>query len=302
MSPKVIFFEKSALALAISVFSAYFARAAENHVDSLVEEIVTNVAKVKAADPGAVPMAFWDFDGTVICGDITLGHSVDGRVAYDGLFVKACENGFSAILKDRAAAERFVAVDYPKMGEGIGRWLSWPLLGQVFHGADAAELESFSSQYAKTTLRRWFFSSSIKIMRELEKAGVENYIISGSPDVFVKAAGAEAGIDRLRSLGIRQRVAGGRLTSQLEYPLSMNEGKVECLREIVTACPGGVAVAAFGNSYWTDGPFMRYVATNPLPGGAKGRALMINGGTPPKGYEGLFRCVTQDETRGGVEK
>ena len=58
MSPKVLFFEKSALALAISVFSAYFARAAENHVDSLVEEIVANVAKVKAADPGAVPMAF----------------------------------------------------------------------------------------------------------------------------------------------------------------------------------------------------------------------------------------------------
>lgn len=299
MSPKVIFFEKSALALAISVFSAYFARAAENHVDSLVEEIVANVAKVKAADPGAVPMAFWDFDGTVICGDITLGHSVDGRVAYDGLFVKACENGFSAVLKDRAAAERFVAADYPKMGEEIGRWLSWPLLGQVFHGADAAELESFSSQYAKTTLRRWFFSSSIKIMRELEKAGVENYIISGSPDVFVKAAGAEAGIDRLRSLGIRQRVAGGRLTVQLEYPLSMNEGKVECLREIMNARPGARAVAAFGNSYWTDGPFMRYVVSTPLPGGAKAVALMINGGKPEPGYEGLFRLARQRETIGG---
>ena len=59
-----------------------------------------------------------------------------------------------------------------------------------------------------------------------------------------------------------------------------------------------VAVAAFGNSYWTDGPFLRYVVTQPLPGGAKGTAVMVNGSGDDAGYRGFFRCVTQDEICG----
>lgn len=271
-------------------------------MDEVVREVLETVARVKAAEPAAVPMAFWDFDGTIIKGDISVGHSEDGREVYKGLFVQAAAAGFSTRFADGAGAEKYLTGDYEKLGTTVGRWLSWPSLGQSFHGADAERLEAFCRRYCEATLKAWYFASSLRILRALEAAGVENYIISASPDVFVKAAGIAAGVPRARATGIRQRVAGGRLTSQLEYPLAMNEGKVECLREIVTACPGGVAVAAFGNSYWTDGPFMRYVATNPLPGGAKGRALMINGGTPPKGYEGLFRCVTQDETQGGVKK
>ena len=71
---------------------------------------------------------------------------------------------------------------------------------------------------------------------------------------------------------------------------------LENVRKLKTARPNAVAVAAFGNSYWTDGPFMRYVAVNRLPGGSKGVALMINGGEPPEEYKGLFRCVEQSKT------
>ena len=51
----------------------------------------------------------------------------------------------------------------------------------------------------------------------------------------------------------------------------------------------------------TDGPFMRYVAECRLPGGAKAVAMMINGGTPPPEYAGMFRLVEQRET-GAVKK
>lgn len=271
-------------------------RAGEAHVEEIIRTVLDNVAKVKAVSPGAVPMAFWDFDGTVIDGDIAVGHKEDGREVYHGMTVEGVEAGFSSVFADKAAVDRFFASDYPEMGKTLGRWLSWPSLGQIFHGADALRLEGCLRRYAESTLKRWYFTSTLRILRALEKAGVENHIVSGSPDVFVKAAAAVAGIPRTHAVGIRLRIAGGRLTTQLEYPLSMNEGKVECVREILDACPGSVPVAAFGNSYWTDGPFMRYVATTPLPGGAKGTALMINGGTPPKGYEGLFRCVTQSES------
>jgi phosphoserine phosphatase len=242
-------------------------------------------------------MAFWDFDGTIIKGDISVGLYENGKEIYAGLFEKAADAGFTSRFADGPAASQFIKTDYRKMGNIVGKWLSWPSLGQLFHGADADKLEEFCRRYAETKLKGWYFASSMKILRALDAAGVENHIVSGSPDLFVKGAGAVAGIPRARALGIRQRIAGGRVTTKLVYPLSMNEGKVECIRETLTACPQAVAVAAFGNSYWTDGPFMRYVVTTPLPGGAKATALMINGGEVPAEYAGLFRCVTQDEVQ-----
>ena len=62
----------------------------------------------------------------------------------------------------------------------------------------------------------------------------------------------------------------------------------------------GIAIAAFGNSYRSDGAFLRYVATQPsLPGGAAGTAVMINGGKTVKGYTEHFITVSQSETAGG---
>ncbi len=78
------------------------------------------------------------------------------------------------------------------------------------------------------------------------------------------------------------------------------EGKVENVRSIVLSRPNGVAIAAFGNSYSTDGAFLRYISTQPsLPGGAKGTAVMINGGRNVPGYTEHFITVSQSETVGG---
>ena len=89
------------------------------------------------------------------------------------------------------------------------------------------------------------------------------------------------------------------ITSRAVHPLPMGEGKVENVRGLVLARPHGVAVAAFGNSYPTDGAFLRYVATQPsLPGGAKGTAVMINGVDAMPGYSEHFIKVEQDAVVG----
>ena len=291
---------KTILFLVSTIFASLFtidSVAAENHADAIVSKILSCVAKVKAADPNAIPMAFWDFDGTIIKGDITTGW-IDEKEAYSGLFRACVEAGFSGILHTSADVDSFLYDTYPKM-KALSRYIAWPALGQIFAGADEAALEAFCRRHTESTLRPWVFSSSETILRALEKAGVENYIISGSPDIFVKGACECAGVPRSRAVGLRQRISGGRLSMQLEYPLSMNEGKIETIREIVNAKSHAYAVAAFGNSYWTDGPFMRYVATHPLPGGASGVSIMINGGATPVEYKGLFELVVQSDTVGG---
>ena len=284
--------------LVFASFGLYALAGTEKHADGIVADILAEVAKLKAADPQAVPIAFWDFDGTVIKGDISTGLVEDGRETYPGLVRVAVEAGFSPIYRGPAGATKFLYDDYERMKD-FGRFLAWPAIGQMFHGASVRDLGALCRSHADRVLKPWVFASSQKMIDALAKAGVESQIVSGSPDVFVKNASHIANIPSERAVGIRQKVVGGHLSTELVYPLSMNEGKIEVIREVLQARPHAVAVAAFGNSYWTDGPFLRYIATQPaLPGGAKGLAVMINGDKAVGGYTEFFRCVDQTETCG----
>ena len=292
-----------------TLFIAFAAFAAacfgeEDHADGIVERVLENVAKVKAACPQAVPMAFWDFDGTIIRGDISEGvEIVDGRSVklYKGLIERTIEAGLNSVYPAQGGWEQFWDRDYPRLEE-IGRWVSWPFIAQMYHGQSAAEIDEFCKAECEKVYRKWYFASSMKIWRALEKAGVENYVVSASPEIFVRNAAKSLGVPSWRCRGIRVEIDGGRITPKVVYPLPNGEGKVENVRELVLARPNGVAVAAFGNSYSTDAAFMRYVATQPsLPGGAKGTAVMINGGAAQPGYTEHFITVVQKDTVDGVE-
>jgi len=47
------------------------------------------------------------------------------------------------------------------------------------------------------------------------------------------------------------------------------------------------AIGGFGNSYNTDGPFLAWIARQALPAGSP-VVVMINGGSAPPEYAGLF--------------
>ncbi len=272
--------------------------AAEDHADSFVQDVLAVAAKVKSADPSAVPMAFWDFDGTIIKGDVSEGLVKDGVKLYKGLVEETIDAGLSSVYPADGGWQRYSERDYPLLN-GIGRWLAWPYNAQIYHGLRSVEMDAFCVKKFDAVYRHWYFTASLKMMKALEAAGVENYVVSASPEVFVRNAAKTLGLPRERFNAIRVAEDGGRITTRIEYPIPLGEGKVEVVRRVVLARPHGVAVAGFGNSYSTDGAFLRYIATQHLPGGAEGLSLMINGGVPKPGYEGLFRCVLQDETASG---
>ena len=272
--------------------------AAESHADGVIARVLENVAKLKAAQPDAVPMAFWDFDGTIIKGDISEGLDEDGVQRFKGLIQRTIEEGLCTVYPADGGWDRYLKHDYPRMKE-IGRWLAWPYNAQIYYGQSAARLDAFCEAECERVYRKWYFASSMKIMRALESAGVENYVVSASPELFVKNTAKTLGLPQCRLRGIRVAVDGDMVTTKVVHPVPSGEGTVENVREFVLARPGGVAVAAFGNSYSTDGAFLRYVATQPsLPGGAKGTAVMINGGKVVPGYTEHFITVTQDEVEG----
>ena len=265
--------------------------------DDVIAKVTANVAKLKAADPQAVPMAFWDFDGTIIKGDVSEGLEEDGKVLFKGLIQRTIEEGFSPVYA-RNEFDRYAKEDYPRLRQ-LGYWLAWPFNAQIYEGVEAAKIDAFCRNEYAAVYRKWYFRFSAKVFAGLKKAGVENYVISGSPEVFVRNAAESLGIPREHIRGIRTTEPGGRLSTQLVYPMPFSEGKVETVRELVGGCPHGVAIAAFGNSYYNDAPFMRYVVTQPvLPGGAKGTAVMINGMKKRAGYEEYFITTTETDVVG----
>jgi len=292
-----LFCTLTTVALAIGAFAGE-----EEHVRVVVGRVLENVRKVRAADPEAVPMAFWDFDGTIICGDIGGGFTEGGVVRYRGLVEEAIDAGLVPIYRGEGGYRKWLA-DYTRMKE-IGPWLSQGYDAQMFAGVPAAELDAFSVKTIREKgLDKWYFTSSVAIWKALSEAGVENYVVSASVEALMRGTAVSLGVSADRIRAARTELDSGRWTTRLLQPVPHGEGKADVVRNLVRTHPHGVAIAAFGNSYETDGAFMRYVATQPsLPGGARGTALMINGEHPTAGFREHFICVEQHETVGGCRK
>ena len=285
---------KTVLLLSV-LLSASVLPAGESHVDEVVGSVLANVAKLKEVDSNVVAMAFWDFDGTILHGDISTGLTENGREVFRGLVCKGILAGYSKIYAGEAGWAQF-QVDYARLNE-IGHFIAWPYNAQLFAGADAAALDAFCRKQCREVYRHWYFKSSLEILSRLEAAGVENYVISGSPEVFVRAAAQTINLPASRINGVRVGIDGGRFSDRIDYPTPFEQGKIDILRRIVNTRGHAYAVAAFGDSYTNDGPFMHYVATQRLPAGAKGTSMFINGDAAkrPAEYNGLFREVRQSE-------
>lgn len=146
---------------------------------------------------------------------------------------------------------------------------------------------------------RWRFGTltgrSSRVTAALAEAGVENYVVSANVEALVRNVASTLAIPPDRVRGARVELEDGRWTTRLVQPIPHGEGKSEIVRGLVCERPHGVAIAAFGNSYSTDGAFLRHVAEQTkLPGDARGTAVMINGRClGPESRDG-FMCVRQE--------
>ena len=116
--------------------------AADEHVDSVVRDVLAAAAKVKSACPEATPMAFWDFDGTIIKGDVSEGLVENGVQRFKGLIEETIDAGLSSVYPAEGGWAQYRDKDYPRMKE-IGLWLAWPYNAQIYAGRTVKELDDF---------------------------------------------------------------------------------------------------------------------------------------------------------------
>jgi phosphoserine phosphatase len=282
------------------------AAAPEPHAAAILRELVATrdaiIAERRHAPGQAVFLAFWDLDGTLLKGDCSEGLVEAGKTVYPGLAQLGIERGLVATYRPAGGFAEFWQ-DYEYLDRRVGHWLAYPFIPQMFRGALAADVAALAREHFGAVLHRYYYAGSLEVLRGLESAGVENHVISASAGLFVRGAAPTLGLPEERLHGIVVRTdAAGRLTGDLVPPITWAEGKRAKLLEIVAAAheahPGAevYVLAAFGNSYGTDGAFLEYTARQTLPAGRRGLAVMINGGAAPERYRGYFREVTQAAT------
>ncbi len=257
-------------------------------------QIVTSIADLKSSVMQSMPardepvfITVWDFDGTILKGDCVEGYSTGGRNVYRGLAQAAIEAG----LCNRYAKNEYERFWHDFQGiienEGVDR--AYAFIPTVFAGQSFHEMEQFSMEYFLSVLCDYYFESSVSIIRELKSRGIEPYLVSASPEFFVRSAGLTIDIPAERIRGMSLYVENGYLTDRLRPPLCNGPGKVDVTRTLMEDIREQeyrqvFILAGFGNSYHSDGPFLKWIAGRQIPGG-EAFAYIINGdGTPSPGH------------------
>ncbi len=274
----------------------------EPHADMVIDRILdTRQAILKRLPPdqrGDIRfLTFWDFDGTIQKGDCTEGLIIDGKVIFQGLAQKAVEAGLVKEYPPGSYEEFKRKAELLNRKDHIAGLLIYP---RVLEGKTEREIISFSESYFNTTLKNYFFATSIAIIEALKKEKIDIYVISASADVYVQGASRALGIPNYQIRGIAMKTKKGKITITPQEPVTYGPGKTEIVKQVVarlerlTARPAYI-LAGFGNSYNTDGDFLASIARQKLPAG-KPVSVMINGGPVPEKYQGLFLPVKQLKT------
>ena len=250
-----------------------------SHPEGLLRKIKATSRSLLARYPRARFLVFWDLDGTLLHGDCSEGLSIRGRVVYPGLVQLGIERGFSSAYRGRGAFERAMT-DYAFLKERVGPWIAYPFLAQIFAGASAKELGALSRGHFEGVLSGHFYPGAKRLFDGLSALGVEQHVLSASPEIFVRGAASCLGVPAGRLHGIRLRAPRGKLARELAYPVTYAEGKVAKLSLIVKASTTEsrgrpvFVLGAFGDSPDNDGPLLAHVSGLALPSGTTVAALV----------------------------
>lgn len=277
-------------------------------VDSHVAEIAREAQQLKAeiaeteeCKSGCIFLSAWDFDGTILKGDMAEGLKEGERVVYPGLQQLAVDQGWSRTYRP-GSFQKFLA-DRSVIEEKEGHLAALSMGLKIFRGVPVMRLESLASSHFEKVLSRYYFRSSISILENTKKAGIVPCILSASPHVFARSAAATVGVPRENIYAMETEIVRGFMTDKIVEPVPYAKGKAQRLEMIVenlqkTTGRRVFVVAAFGNSFRSDSYFLQWTLDQKLPRG-HALAVMINGGPDAGEFRGLFREVSQIATVSG---
>jgi phosphoserine phosphatase len=156
-----------------------------------------------------------------------LGNSFKGRE--NKIYSKAVFNHYYALLDKGSIKEAYEFISKILSGFNINE-ISL-LVNEVidFEGKDITTDKLFGIEITKGIKPR---EQIIRLIDILKNNGVEVWIITSSIEVLVKELMKHFNI-KAKVIGVRNIIIDNTFTAQLKKPLSMFEGKVECIKKFI---------------------------------------------------------------------
>jgi HAD superfamily phosphoserine phosphatase-like hydrolase len=214
-----------------------------------MEELYKVIEEKLLSKNGEKAFAVFDFDNTCIIGDIA--ESVLAYMARNNLVSEEVFRNYYTLL---SAGEIRNAYEFcVKSISGLSAFEMRDLTKKVLilEGEEITEDEVFGIKIAKGIKPRKLV---MELMNYIRGKGIEIWIVSSSPAVLIEEVIKHFGIDA-KIVGVHNVVKDGVVTSELENPLPIIEGKVDCIKKFIE--PDIKPIIGIGDSE-SDLPMLEY--------------------------------------------
>lgn len=213
---------------------------------------------------------FADFDGTILCGDMTDGmkdKESSGRLikGYQGLAEICIRRGISDKYRGEEGFHRFQET-YLRLVEEDAAY-SANFCAQLFNDLNERrfqELEKVVIEYLRETLVGKIYHSAMVLINRLQANGIKVFVTSASPKLFIKPLQHLLPIPKERLWGV----------SPSDSIINYGDGKKQrillMLKEKEKSGEVINIVGGMGNSVRSDGPFLEEISKR------GGVSLLIN--------------------------
>jgi HAD superfamily phosphoserine phosphatase-like hydrolase len=204
--------------------------------DGPIREELTRFLREDAGEPGC--RAAFDADGTLWSDDI-------GEAFFQWLIAE------KKLLHPYDRPDLFA--EYERLN-GIDKKIGYPYPVQAMAGLAEEQVRAWARDFA-AKWRPHIYDAQRALIRELRAAGCEVWIVSASNRWLIEAAAPHVGVEPRNVIGMSVLVREGRLTAEVEPPITYREGKVTALSQRFAEPPWLVSGDAM-----TDFEMLEYAA------------------------------------------
>ncbi len=194
----------------------------QNKLEPIYKMVSNSIQKA-----GKPIFAVFDFDNTCITNDITevtLAYLAANNLFRDKNLINIETENYS-----KAVLERY----YQMPGEGKLKE-SYEFIAKILSGFSTSEIDSLVAEVLTFTGKNIKPREEvIELINFLKKNGVDVWVVSASPELLVRQAMKHFNIEA-NLIGVRNIIVDGKITDELEKPLSIYEGKIDCIKKYIS--------------------------------------------------------------------
>ncbi len=208
-----------------------FAQGVNELPSQQIQEIVDQVKNLREKDPQLNTVAF-DADGTLW--DTDVGENFfDYQIHNCGLDLPEDPWATYEAKKKVQPTEAYLWLAQINAGKSIGQVRAWAQ-------------ESIDKSPPQ------FFKTSAELVESFLKNDFEVFIVTASIKWAVEPGGKILGIDCDHVIGVRTKIVNGKVTEEIDPPITWREGKAEALLQSAKGTPVFCAGNTRGDSYLLD--------------------------------------------------